>query len=58
MRPNPIYCGHASGGSSPTTDMKLYNRDGIQVSWNGMVWHTYVEMMKMTFQDMDDDEEY
>ena len=38
--------------------MKLYTKEGIPVSWNGKFLHTYFEMMKMTFQNMDDDDEF
>ena len=57
MSPSTIHCEHASGVCSNTTDMKLYTKDGIPVNWNEKFWHTYFEMMKMTFQDMDDDDE-
>ena len=43
--------------SSTTTDMKLYIKDDIPVNWNGKFWRTHFEMMKMPFQDMDDDDE-
>uniref|UniRef100_M4BMM8 Uncharacterized protein n=1 Tax=Hyaloperonospora arabidopsidis (strain Emoy2) TaxID=559515 RepID=M4BMM8_HYAAE len=56
MSPATIRCGHASGLSSATKDTKLYTKDGIPVEWNGKFCHTYFEMMKMTFHDMDDDD--
>ena len=28
------------------------------MTWNGKFWYAYFAMMKMTFQDMDDDDEF
>ncbi|CAH0476260.1 unnamed protein product [Peronospora belbahrii] len=40
------------------TETKLFTKDDVPANWNGKFWHTYFEMMKMTFQDMDDSGEH